>query len=298
MKFVVTGGAGFIGSYLTRHLVKENHSVIIIDNLKKGKLENLRDVKQNIEFVKLDILDFDKLKIAINSVDGIFHEAALTSLPESFEKPKEYYKVNVVGTENIFKIALKNKIKVVYASSSSVYGEVKKVPISENFKKNAPTPYANTKIQAENVAAKYIKRGASIIGLRYFNVYGEGQTGTYAGVITKFLHRIKQKKPPIIYGDGSQVRDFIYVGDIAKINLKAMKNKTRSGFFNVGSGKTISILELANLIIKTSGLPLKPKFAKPRSADAKLSQANIELVKKTFNWKPETTLKDWLKKII
>lgn len=298
MKFVVSGGAGFIGSHLTRHLVKENHSVIIIDNLKNGKVENLRDVKQDIEFVKLDILDYDKLKTIINNVDGVFHEAALTSLPESFEKPKEYYKVNVVGTENIFRIAQKNKIKVVYASSSSVYGEVKKIPISENFKKNAPTPYANTKIQAENIAAKYIKRGSPIIGLRYFNVYGEGQTGTYAGVITKFLQRIKQKKAPIIYGDGSQVRDFIYVGDIAKINLKAMQSKTRSGFFNVGSGKTISILELANLIIKTSGLPLKPKFSKPRSGDAKLSQANIELVKKTFNWKPETALKDWLKKII
>lgn len=298
MKFVVSGGAGFIGSHLTRHLVKENHSVIIIDNLKNGKVENLRDVKQDIEFVKLDILDYDKLKTIINNVDGVFHEAALTSLPESFEKPKEYYKVNVVGTENIFRIAQKNKIKVVYASSSSVYGEVKKIPISENFKKNAPTPYANTKIQAENIAAKYIKRGVPIIGLRYFNVYGEGQTGTYAGVITKFLQRIKQKKAPIIYGDGSQVRDFIYVDDIAKINLKAMQSKTRSGFFNVGSGKTISILELANLIIRTSGLPLKPKFSKPRSGDAKLSQANIELVKKTFNWKPETALKDWLKKII
>lgn len=298
MKFVVSGGAGFIGSHLTRHLVKENHSVIILDNLKNGKVENLRDVKQDIEFVKLDILDYDKLKTIINNVDGVFHEAALTSLPESFEKPKEYYKVNVVGTENIFRIAQKNKIKVVYASSSSVYGEVKKIPISENFKKNAPTPYANTKIQAENIAAKYIKRGVPIIGLRYFNVYGEGQTGTYAGVITKFLQRIKQKKAPIIYGDGSQVRDFIYVDDIAKINLKAMQSKTRSGFFNVGSGKTISILELANLIIRTSGLPLKPKFSKPRSGDAKLSQANIELVKKTFNWKPETALKDWLKKII
>ncbi len=298
MNFIVTGGAGFIGSHLTKYLVKNNHSVTVIDNLKKGKLENLIDVKQNIEFVKLDVLDYDKLKKIINGVDGIFHEAALTSLPESFEKPKEYYKVNVVGIENIFKLAEKNKIKVVYATSSSVYGDVKRIPISEDFKKNASTPYAKTKIEGERIAMKYIKRGVSIIGLRYFNVYGEGQTGTYAGVITKFLQRIKQKKPPIVYGDGSQVRDFIYVEDVTKINLKAMKSKTNSGFFNVGSGSTTSILELANLVIKASGLSLKPKFAKPRPGDAKLSQANIQLVKKTFNWKPEKSLDDWLEKII
>jgi len=298
LKFVVTGGAGFIGSHLVEYLVKQKHSVTIIDNLANGKFENLRNVKNEIDFRQIDILNFDELKNILKYSDGVFHEAALISLTESFDNPEEYHKVNVKGTENIFKLALEFGFKVIFASSSSVYGEVEKIPITEYFKKNPLNPYAETKVQDEALASKFIELGVPIIGLRYFNVYGEGQTGTYAGVITKFLQRIKQKKQPIIYGDGSQVRDFIYVGDVAKINLKAMQSKVPSGFFNVGSGTTTSILELANLLIKVSGLPLKPKFANPRPGDAKLSQASIKLVKKTFSWKPQTTLKDGLKKII
>ena len=148
MKYVVTGGAGFIGSHIVKFLVEQKHTVIVIDNLQVGTKKRLESIKEKIDFHHADILNFDEVEQIVQGTDGIFHQAALTSLPESFEKPEEYYDVNVNGTENIFKLSKKYGFKVVYASSSSVYGEVKKIPISENFEKNPLNPYAETKLQA------------------------------------------------------------------------------------------------------------------------------------------------------
>jgi len=298
LKFVVTGGAGFVGSHLAKYLVSQKHSVIVIDNLGDGKIENLNNVKNEVDFHKIDILNFDKLKDILKHADGIFHEAALISLQESYEKPEKYHKVNVEGTENIFKLALEFGFKVIFASSSSVYGDVETIPITEDFKKNPLNPYAKTKIQDEDLALKYNQLGASIIGLRYFNIFGIGQSSLYAGVITKFIQRISEKKPPIIFGDGSQVRDFIYVEDVAKANLCAMESKASQGFFNVGSGIATSILDLANMFIKASHLDMKPVFEKPLKGEIKMSQADLTLIKKTLNWKPEINFEDWIKKII
>lgn len=298
MKFLVTGGAGFIGSHLVKFLVKQNHSVVVIDNLHAENPNNLKNVLDEIEFHQLCILDYDGIKKIVEEIDGIFHHAALTSLPESFEKKDEYFKVNVIGTENIFKLANEYKFKVVFASSSSVYGNVEKIPITEDFEKKPLSPYAETKVQDEDLAIKYNELGVPIIGLRYFNVFGKGQTGSYAGVITKFIQRILERKPPIINGDGLQLRDFVYVEDVAKANLNAMESKVNKGFFNVGSGKATSILDLANMFIKASGLELEPIFEKPQKGDARMSQADIILIKNTLNWKPEIKLEDWIKKII
>lgn len=298
MKFLVTGGAGFIGSHLVKFLVKQNHSVVVIDNLHAGNPNNLKNVLDEIEFHQLDILDYDGMKKIVEEIDGIFHHAALTSLPESFEKKDEYFKVNVIGTKNIFKLANEYKFKVVFASSSSVYGNVEKIPISEDFEKKPLSPYAETKVQDEDLVIKYNELGVPIIGLRYFNVFGKGQTGSYAGVITKFIQRILERKPPIINGDGLQLRDFVYVEDVAKANLIAMKSKVNKGFFNVGSGEATSILDLANMFVKASGLELEPIFEKPQKGDARMSQADIILIKNTLNWKPEIKLEDWIKKII
>jgi len=298
MKFAVTGGAGFIGNHITQYLIEQNHSVIVIDNLNNGRMENLKDIQNKIDFYKLDILNYNKMKQIVDGIDGIFHHAALTSLPESFEKKNEYFKVNVTGTENIFKLAKECKFKVVFASSSSVYGNVEKIPITEDFEKKPLSPYAETKVQDEDLAVKHNELGVPIIGLRYFNVFGKGQTGSYAGVITKFIQRILERKPPIINGDGLQLRDFVYVEDVAKANLNAMESKVNKGFFNVGSGKGTSILDLANMFIKASDLELKPIFGKPQEGDARMSQADITLIKNTLNWKPEIKLEDWIKKII
>ncbi len=298
LKFVVTGGAGFVGSHLVKYLVSQNHSVIVIDNLGNGKIENLNNVKNEIDFHQIDILNFDKLKDILKHADGVFHEAALISLQESYEKPEEYHKVNVEGTENIFKLALEFGFKVIFATSSSVYGDVETIPITEDFKKNPPNPYAKTKVQDEDLALKYNQLGASIIGLRYFNVYGKGQSGEYAGVITKFMERLSQKKQPIIDGNGIQLRDFVFVEDVVRANLAAMTSDLNFGFFNVGTGRAISILELAKLMIDLYELSIEPIFGTRRKGDVKKSVADIGLAIKKLNWKPETKLEDGLLKII
>jgi len=298
MRFVVTGGAGFVGSHLVKHLLKNDHDVIVIDNLHTGKKENLGSVIDKIEFQELDIRNHESMKNILKNIDGVFHQAALTVVQDSFSNPKEYHDVNVQGTENIFKLSIKNKFKVVYASSSSVYGHKQKMPIEENVERKPINPYGQTKLECEHLVEKYSKLGGSIIGLRYFNIFGKGQTIEYAGVITKFIERLKEGKAPIIFGRGSQIRDFIYVNDVVKANLMAMNCNKSNLLVNVGSGKAISVLELANIMIKISGLGLSPIFTEPVQGDIEKSHANIELAKKTFDWKPEIRVQEWLEEII
>ena len=236
MKYVVTGGAGFIGNNIVKLLIKNGHSVDIIDNLHTGKKSNVEEIIDEINFFQIDIRNKKDLEKIIKNCDGIFHEAALTAVPESFEKPQEYNEVNVIGTKNIFEIAKKEKIRVVYASSSSIYGDTKNIPIKENVNRKPINPYGQTKLDDEFLAEEFSKNNLSVIGLRYFNVYGIGQTGSYAGVITKFLENIKSQKSFTINGSGNQIRDFIHVEDIAKANVTAMESEIKNGFFNVGTG--------------------------------------------------------------
>ena len=298
MKFAVTGGAGFVGSNIVKLLVKENHDVLVIDNMHTGKKENLQEVFDKIEFCELDIRNIPELENKIKDVDGIFHEAALTIVQESFLMEEEYYDVNVKGTENIFKIAEKYGIKVVFASSSSVYGNTEKIPIIENNERNPINPYGKTKLEDEFLAEKYSKKGVSIIGLRYFNIFGKGQTGSYAGVITKFVNQLKEKKSPIIFGDGSQIRDFIFVEDIAQSNLSAMLSKINFGFFNIGTGKTTTILQLAKFLIKLYNLEISPEFSDPLDGDVQKSQANIKKTQQLLNWTYKIDIEKGLEKMI
>lgn len=298
MNFVVTGGAGFVGSYIVRYLVKKGHTVKAIDNLHAGKKENISDILNEIEFYEIDIRDYEKLRNILENVDGVFHEAALTVVEESFLKQKEYYDVNVVGTDNIFKLTKELGFKLVYASSSSVYGNATKIPINENFPRKPINPYGKTKLDAEILAERYSKEGCKIIGLRYFNIFGIGQTGTYAGVITKFMKNLASKKPPVIYGDGKQVRDFVYVEDAVDANLVAMKSDVHSGFFNIGTGIATSVNSLANLMISLYGYSFKPIYTKPLKGDIKMSQADTNLTEKLLGWKFKTKLKEGLLKII
>jgi UDP-glucose 4-epimerase len=298
MKFAVTGGAGFVGNNIVKLLVSKGHNVVVIDNLHTGKKENLQEIIEKIEFHNIDIRDFLKLELILKNVDGIFHEAALTIVQESFQKEKEYFEVNVKGTENIFKIAKKFKKKVVYASSSSIYGNTKEIPIKENFERKPINPYGQTKLEDEFLAEKYTKEGVSIIGLRYFNIFGKGQTGSYAGVITQFIRKLKENKPPIIFGDGSQIRDFIHVSDIAKANLSAMLSETNSGFFNVGTGVPIKIKDLAKIMIKICEKEFEPIFQSELEGDVKRSQSNVELTKKMINWKSQIELEAGLKEFV
>jgi len=296
VKFVITGGAGFIGSHIAKYLVEKNYGVVIVDNLSRGRLENLSTIKEQIDFKKIDILDFNSLKDIISKCDGIFHQAALTSVPESFLQKEKYHNVNVNGTENIFKLAKEFKKKVVYASSSSIYGNTKTIPISENFERKPINPYGVTKLDDEILAEKYHNLGVSIIGLRYFNVYGVGQTNDYAGVITKFIDQINLNKSPIIFGDGTQTRDFVSVEDVAKANLSSMESESTFSFLNIGTGTSTSIKKLAETMIELSGKQLEINFDNLPEGDVKSSLADTSLAKKLINWNYETSLKNGLKK--
>ena len=294
MNIAVTGGAGFIGSHIVEKLVGRGDNVIVIDNLQTGKKENLKTVWDEINFLEMDIRNFDLLKTELKNIDGIFHEAALASVQDSFVKPKEYHDVNVKGTENIFKLAKEFGFKVVYASSSSVYGNPIKIPINEESGKNPINPYAQTKLDDEIIAKKYAKEGVRIIGLRYFNVFGERQSKNYAGVIKLFLERIENHNPPIINGDGSQIRDFVYVEDVVQANIMALESNVENAFINIGTGKTVSILELANQIIRSSNLKLNPIHQGALKGDVMESKADVSLAKKLLNWEYKIELKDWL----
>jgi UDP-glucose 4-epimerase len=299
MKFAVTGGAGFIGNNIVRYLIKHNHDVVVIDNLHAGKTKNLSGLFNEIEFHKLDVRNKSGIAKVLQDVDGVFHEAALVAVQESFRKPKEYFDVNVRGTRNVFEIAKKYDVKVVFASSSSVYGNVSKIPIKESFSRKPINPYGVTKLECEDLAKKFSKDNAKIIGLRYFNVYGKGQTGSYAGVITKFINKLAKNKPPVIYGDGKQKRDFIFVEDVAEANFYAMRSKMKKGFFNIGTGKAFSIKELAEIMISISGNhKLRPVFSDFLEGDIKLSQADVSLTKRSLKWNAKTALKKGLAKTI
>ena len=298
MKYVVTGGAGFIGSHVTKKLVERGDIVTVIDNMNTGKEKNLEPVRDKINFVKGDILDIDLLEDMTKDTDGVFHQAALASVQDSFDEPDKYHNVNVNGTENILKLSKKYGFKVVYASSSSVYGNPIKIPIEESDEKNPINPYAETKLKKEELAIKYSKMGVSVIGLRYFNVFGKGQSKEYAGVLKLFLERIRDKLPPKINGDGTQFRDFVHVSDVVNANIMSMNSDITHEFFNVGTNTTITILDLAKTIIECSGLNIEPIFGPALDGDVHKTSANIDLIKKKIGWEPSIMLVDWIKDII
>ena len=298
MKYVVTGGAGFIGSHLTERLVKQGDVVTVIDNQNTGKIENLKSVSKKINFVQNDIRDFEVLRSLMENVDGVFHQAAMASIQDSFRIPEKFHDVNVNGTENIFKIAKEFGIKVVYASSSSVYGDTSILPTTESDEKRPINPYAKTKLEKDKLAEQYAKNGLKVIGLRYFNVFGPRQSKEYAGVIKLFLDRIQQGLPPLVNGDGLQIRDFVYVDDAVNANILSMESDIDFEFFNIGTGTTISILDLANMIIKFSGLKIKPIHRPALSGDVRATQADITKVKTMLKWRPTTSIQDWLKSAV
>ena len=296
--FLITGGTGFVGSHLVEELIKRGDSVTILDDLHSGKMTNLEKIKEKINFIKGDIRDHILLKDICKEKDGIFHLAARASVQESFIKPEEYQDVNVKGTENVFTTAKEYGIKVVYASSSSVYGNPIELPIKEDSPMNPINPYAQTKVDKEKLAIKYVENGLKVIGMRYFNIFGERQSKEYAGVVKLFLERIQNKLPPKINGDGLQARDFVFVGDVVKANIMAMENNIDHAFFNVGTNTSISVLELANIMIKAANLDIKPIFGPPLEGDVKVTIADISLIEKSLDWHPTITIQEWLKQKI
>jgi len=295
MNYVITGGAGFIGSHLAKALLEKGHSVKIIDNLSTGTKSNLDGILEKISFHDIDVLDYKSLEKVLQGSQGIFHLAALTSVPESYLKQKEYHDVNVLGTENIFQIAKKFHIKTVFASSSSVYGNTKNIPTPESEKRDPINPYGITKLEAEDLALQYSKH-CDIVGLRYYNVYGQDMiTGT--GVITQFYQNIQRQKPPVIDGDGGQLRDFVHIDDVVRATISAMEKDTGSTFINIGTGTATSILQLANMFIKYSGLDTNPVSVNEKEGNVRASQADVSIAKRLLDWKPQTKLEDWIESL-
>ena len=297
MKFIVTGGAGFIGSHISKFLLNLNHEVIVVDNLRRGNKKNLEEISTDIDFQEVNILDFEKMKKISKNADGIFHQAALGSVPLSFKEPKEYFKVNAIGTENILKLGQESNCKVIFASSSSVYGTQTKFPICEDAEKNPLNPYGKSKLEAEKFALQYVENNVKAIGLRYFNVFGIGQNPNYAGVIPKFIEKLLKHASPIIEGDGEQIRNFTFVDDVVRANWLSFKSKTDNAFINIASGTTTSVNNLAKLLIKLSKLDLEPKYTDSRLGDIKKSQADTSLAKKLIGWESKISLEEGLQKI-
>ncbi|MDE0266699.1 MAG: NAD-dependent epimerase/dehydratase family protein [Thaumarchaeota archaeon] len=298
MRFLVTGGAGFIGSHIAEALLADGHSVRIIDNLRAGSLKRISHIMDSIEFIKADIRDGGALRSAMRECDGVFHQAALVSVQESYVMKQEYHDVNVTGTKNVLEHAADLGIKAVYASSSSVYGNPQSTPTREDAPLRPENPYGATKADAEAVAQECIRSGASVVGLRYFNVYGSGQTGTYAGVITQFMRRLEEAKPPIINGDGTQSRDFVYVGDAAAANLSAIFSRTDSGFFNIGTGKGTTINQLARIMTRVYSLDMEPEYADALPGDVMASRADTLLASQAIPWTHATELDKGLSEVI
>lgn len=301
MKYLVTGGAGFIGSHIVRALLAAGHSVRVLDNLYAGSTDRLLGIMDKIEFIKADIRDLDALESATSECDGVFHEAALVSVQQSFDMRDEYQDVNVNGTKNVLDVAKGQGARVVYASSASVYGDAKRIPMREEDASRTPiNPYGATKAEAEIISQEYMTGGAGggVVGLRYFNVYGVGQTSAYAGVITQFMRRLKEGRPPVVNGDGSQSRDFVYVGDVASANLAAMASDTRDGFFNVGTGRSVTINELAQVMIQAYGVDVALEYADPLEGDVRESRADTSLTARSIPWMHSTELKDGIARLI
>ena len=299
---VVTGGAGFIGSHLAEELASRGYYVVILDDLSTGRTENIEVLLQNkdVQFVQGSITNLPLLHKLFQGVESVFHQAAIPSVPRSIENPLLSHEVNVTGTLNVLLAARDNHVKkVIYASSSSVYGDTPTLPKREDMPPNPQSPYAVTKLAGEYYCRAFQEvYGLPSVCLRYFNVYGPRQdpNSQYAAVIPRFISRVSQGEPPVIYGDGEQTRDFTFVRDAVEANILAAESEA-TGVFNTGRGEKISINQLAELIITLAGSNLKPVHSTPRPGDIGHSLADISKAK-AFGYTPRYDLEQGLRKLL
>ena len=298
MKIVITGGAGFIGSNIAEVLSKDNE-VIVLDNLSTGKRGNTKDL--DIKFVEGSITDLGLLQTVFKDVDYVLHQAAIPSVPRSIKDPIASNNANINGTLNVLVAARDRSVKkVIYASSSSVYGDTPKLPKREDMTPNPLSPYAVAKLTGEYYCNVFNEvYGLKTVALRYFNVYGPKQDpySDYAAVIPKFVSKISGDEPPVIYGDGLQTRDFTFVKDVVAANIRAMRSDA-TGVFNIASGSRITIKELAELAMKLMGKNLSVVLEEPRKGDVKHSLADISKAKAAFGYEPGYRLEKGLEETI
>lgn len=303
MKFLVTGGAGFIGSNIASELLEKGYSVRILDNFSSGKRENLKGMENDIELIEGDIRSYHIVQDSLKDIDIVLHQAALPSVPRSIKDPITTNDVNINGTLNILEAAVNLKVKrVVYASSSSVYGDNPVLPKVETMIPNPLSPYAVSKLTGEKYCNVFSRiYGLETVCLRYFNVFGPRQdpASQYSAVIPKFIKAINQNKQPVIYGDGEQSRDFTYISNVVQANILAATADCESGIsVNCAVSGQITLNELIREMNKLMNKDIKPVYEGPRAGDIKHSYADVNLAEKTLGYKPVVSFQEGLKKTI
>jgi UDP-glucose 4-epimerase len=300
VKVLVTGGAGFIGSHVVDKLVSSGYGVRVIDNLSTGKLSNIKGHSGSgrVDFVRGDIKDVEFVRKCTRDVGAVVHLAAITSVPFSVSNPDFTYDTNVAGTLNLLISCAEEKVgKFVFISSCAVYGDPQCLPVNEKSPTSPISPYAESKLAAEHFCVGFHeKQLLKSVVLRLFNVYGPRQgVNDYSGVITRFVDRTKQRLPLVVYGDGSQTRDFVHVCDVVEAVLRSLESKDAEGeAFNIGSGKPTSVLELAEAVLELTGLNLEILCDKPRLGDIKHSYADISKAENLLRYRPKLSLREGL----
>lgn len=299
-KVLVTGGAGFIGSHLAENLLKKGHAVRVIDNFSTGSRDNISHIANDIELIEGDIRDYHTVSQAMKGINVVFHEAALPSVPRSINDPISSNNVNINGTLNLLWNAVEQKTeRFIIASSSSVYGDSVELPKHERLVPNPLSPYAVTKLTAENYCKVFSRNyGLSTVCLRYFNVFGPRQNpfSQYAAVIPKFIKMMNENKQPTIFGDGLQSRDFTFIDNVVKGNLLAMEAATneKNLIMNCACYNQITLNTLVDEINSFLGKSIKPVYLPERAGDIKHSFADISLAKEKINYTPDIDFKKGL----
>jgi UDP-glucose 4-epimerase len=302
--YAVTGGAGFIGSTLVRLLLAEpDAKVRVVDNLLTGHAKNLDEVRSRIEFNPADIRDYDATERAIAGADVVFHLAAIPSVPRSIREPAPSHEVNIDGTFNVFRACAEAKVRrVVYAASSSAYGDTDVLPKVETMLPRPKSPYAVQKLMGEYYASVFNECfNLETVALRFFNVYGERQdpTSPYSGVLSLFMRALIERRSPTIFGDGEQTRDFTYVEDVAGLCIKASRAQGVAGkMYNAGNGNRYTLNHIWESLQKIEGVSLPPQYAPPREGDVRDSQADTTAARRDLGHDPQFTLEQGLKRTL
>ena len=303
MHYVVTGGAGFIGSNTVDELVRRGETVIVLDDLSSGKEDNLAEVRSKISFIKGSITDLEAVRKAMQSADYVIHLAARTSVPRSVKDPIDTNKINVEGTLNVLVAARDAKVKrVVFAASSSAYGETPTLPKVETMQPEPISPYGVAKYAGELYAQMFGRvYGLENVSLRYFNVFGPRQDpdSPYSGVLAKFCTAFLEKTQPLVFGDGEQSRDFTFVENAVAANLLACEAPNASGkVFNIGTGTRVTLNQTLALLTNLTGNELETKYEPPRDGDIRDSQADITQARDILNYEALVTFEEGLRRTV
>jgi nucleoside-diphosphate-sugar epimerase len=299
--YIVTGGAGFIGSAIVRKLLDEGASrIIVIDNLLTGQERNLEEIRSQIDFQRADIRNFEEIAPLIRGASVVFHQAAIPSVPRSIDDPVPSHDVNANGTFNVLRAAKEGQAgRVVYAASSSAYGDTEVLPKVESMTPRPKSPYALQKLIGEYYGAIFSDvYGLETVSLRYFNVYGPRQdpSSAYSGVLSLFMTAVLDRKVPKIFGDGEQSRDFTFVDDVAELNLKAARAKCVSGkMYNAGNGGRITLNQAWALLQRLEGVDIAPIYGPPRAGDVRDSQADTTLAVRDLGHAPRYSFEDGMR---